>query len=393
MTAGTEPVTTPATTGELVEIDGVVLPAATLARIRGATDHAQAAGTVRAYASAWSRFETWCTAHGHTPLPAAPIVIAAYLVDAADTVTESGERAYSPATLSTWVAAIADRHRRTAGPGDGPVPTAHELVRATLAGIRREYAAAGDRPRVPRAPLLTDDIMNLVTVARAEVTGWASEVYERRDSAILLLGYAGSLRRSELAALAGGDITLHPDDGAHLALRRSKTDQDGYGTVHALPRAQDPVRCPPCAYVRWAAVVAASDRGGRRAVIRLLTTAAPIDAGHVCTDPATAPKVAARRPLLRAIRQNGLLGDAALSGAAVHAVVRRRAELAGYPNDQLALLGAHSLRAGFVTQARRNGATPEEVMAQTDHHTAAMVERYRRDNAPLIGNAVIRLGL
>ncbi len=369
-----------------------VLSVQTAARIADAVADAQAPGTTRAYASAWRRFEGWCSRSGHRALPAAPEVVAAYLVDAADTVDpESGERVYAPATMAKWLVAIADRHRRA---GVEPVPTGSALVRATLAGIRRRYAAAGERPRVPRAPLLTDDIMGIVTAARGQVDGWAAAVHERRDSAILLLGFAGALRRSELAALTGGDVVLHPLDGLHLQLRRSKTDQEGRGAVVAVPRAADPVRCPPCAWVRWAQTVVAFDRGGRRAVIRLLTDPAPFDqgSGHVCRS-SVSPCVAVRRPVFRSIRQNGLLSESALSGASVHAVIRRRAGRAGFDPAAVELLGGHSLRAGFVTQAFRAGADTHAIMRQTRHASPAMVERYARESAPLIGNAVTELGL
>ena len=145
------------------------LEAAVRARILCAAGNSQSAGTRRAYDSAWRRFAGWCSTNGHTALPAHPATVAAYLVEAADTWTPGGTRAYSPATLTKWVAAIADRHRRA---GVEVSPTQHETVRATLAGIRREYAAAGDRPRNPRSPLLTDDVLAIVSAARAQARGW-----------------------------------------------------------------------------------------------------------------------------------------------------------------------------------------------------------------------------
>lgn len=79
--------------------------------------------------------------------------MAAYLVGAADTLTVDGTRAYAPSTFDKWIAAVADRHRATGHDN----PCGHEMVRATLSGIRRDYASAGERPRRPRAPLLTAD--------------------------------------------------------------------------------------------------------------------------------------------------------------------------------------------------------------------------------------------
>ncbi|KHJ70488.1 tyrosine-type recombinase/integrase [Rhodococcus sp. Chr-9] len=358
----------------------------TLSQVVGAAARSRSESTRRNYAADWQRFAAWCAQEGHVALPAHPLTVAAYLLEASATVTETGERAYSPATLARWVAGIGYHHRRAGH----PAPGSDELVTATLSGIRRDYAAAGERPRSPRAPLLTADIVTIVEKMRADCGSWAAEVLERRDSAILLLGFAGAFRRSELVALTCSDISLHRLDGLHIKLRKSKTDQEGRGSIRALPFTHSHVSCPPCAWMRWAQVVAAFDAGGRPAVIRLLRTAKPFEA-HVCRG--SRPRMVPASPLLRSIRKNGNLSDTALSGAAVHKAIRRRAAQAGYDPDTVQQLGGHSLRAGFVTQAFRNGASAHAIMRQTGHTTPAMLETYAREHAPLIGNAVTNLGL
>ncbi|MDJ0397490.1 site-specific integrase [Rhodococcus rhodochrous] len=363
-----------------------VLPAETLTTVAGTVSRSRSESTRRNYAADWARFTAWCQREGHVALPAHPLTVAAYLLESASTVTEAGERAYSPSTLARWVAGIGYHHRRAGH----PAPGSDELVTATLSGIRRDYAAAGERPRTPRAPLLTADIVTIVERARADSGSWAAEVLERRDSAILLLGFAGAFRRSELVALACSDVLLHRLDGLHIRLRKTKTDQEGRGSIRALPFTHNHASCPPCAWMRWAQVVAAFDHGGRPAVIRLLRTAEPFEA-HVCRG--VRPRTVPSSPLLRSIRKNGNLSDAALSGAAVHQVIRRRAEQAGYDPEIVQQLGGHSLRAGFVTQAFRNGASAHAIMRQTGHSTPAMLETYAREHAPLIGNAVTNLGL
>ncbi|KAA0922073.1 integrase [Rhodococcus sp. 06-470-2] len=362
------------------------IPPAVAKRIASAVQSSRSEGTRKTYAAAWRRFTSWCETNGHVTLPAHPVTVAAYLVDAADTRNEAGERAYAVATFGTWIAAINHQHRITGHLS----PSAHELVTATLSGIRREYAAAGDRPRTPRDPLLVDDIKLLVETARNRCRGWADEVLERRDSAILLLGFAGAYRRSELSELLCGDVTVHRHDGLHIRLRKSKTDQEGRGAVKALPYTESHQTCPPCAYVRWAQVIAAFDAGGRPSVIRLLRKRDPFD-GHVCRG--GVPRTAARVPLLRAVAKNGNLGSTALSGAAIHQTIRRRAEHAGYDSTALAKLGGHSLRAGFVTQGNRNGADGSAIARQTGHASLDSVEVYRREHAPLLGNAVSDIGL
>ena len=363
-----------------------VLPAETLAQVAGAVNRSRSESTRRNYATDWRRFTDWCHAEGHTALPAHPVTVAAYLLAAATVVDETGRRSYSPATLARWVAGIGHHHRRAGY----SAPGTDEVVTATLSGIRRDYATTGDRPREPRAPLLTTDILAIVDKARTDCAGWADEVLERRDSAILLLGFAGAFRRSEIVELTCRDVSLHRLDGLHIRLRKSKTDQEGRGTIRALPFTHSHTSCPPCAWMRWAQIVAASDTGGRPAVIRLLRNAEPFEA-HVCRG--SRPRTIPDSPLLRSIRKNGNLSDTALSGAAVHKAIRRRAELTGYDPDLVKQLGGHSLRAGFVTQAFRNGASAHAIMRQTGHTTPAMLETYAREHAPLIGNAVTNLGL
>lgn len=205
------------------------------------------------------------------------------------------------------------------------------------------------------------------------------------------MGFAGAFRRSELVGLQVADVIRHRHDGLHVRLRRSKTDQDGDGVTRALPRTTSHASCPPCAYSRWLQVVAAFDGGGRPAVIRLLRTAPELEA-HLCQG--SLPQVPGLQvPLFRSVRRNGNLSTSGLSGAAVHKMVRRRAAAAGYDEMLVAALGGHSLRAGFVTQAFRNGADAHAIMRQTGHTGPAMLEVYAREHAPLIGNAVNQIGL
>jgi integrase len=93
------------------------------------------------------------------------------------------------------------------------------------------------------------------------------------------------------------------------------------------------------------------------------------------------------------VHKTGAIGPAAMSGDAVNEMIRRRAEQAGFTAAQIALLGGHSLRAGFVTEAFRAGADAHSIMRQTGHRSPVMLEVYAREHAPLTGNAVTRLGL
>jgi site-specific recombinase XerD len=408
---------------EAVAVSGgpSVLGERALADVLAAVDASTAANTKRAYRSDWARFTGWAAERGFPPLPAAALVVAHYVTEAAAEQTSVGRWRYTPATLSRWVSSINQFH--TAAGLDAPGRA--EVVRRALSGVRRIRAL----PPVRRSPLLLDDLRVLMLHLSTRVTEWPAGVAARRDAALLLMGFAGAYRRSELVGLTVGDVTLHPADGLHVRLRSSKTDQEARGAVKALPYGRDPVTCPPCAYLRWREVLhafdtaAAADGGDgaqRRAVLRVLrrqTTAQTAAAGggaeesaeapateeeseageggvlHVCRTIRVPAPVDPGRVLFPSVHATGVIRDRAMTGHAVNEMIRRRAAQAGFTPVQTALLGGHSLRAGFVTEAFRQGADAHAIMRQTGHRSPVMLEVYAREHAPLVGNAVTRLGL
>jgi integrase len=227
--------------------------------------------------------------------------------------------------------------------------------------------------------------------------------------ALLLMGFAGAHRRSELVALTLEDVTLHPTDGLHVRLRTSKTDQEARGTVKALPYGRDPVTCPPCAYVRWRQILHASDtadpEGRRRAVMTVLrrqTSSTATSGGgdgedlevqHCCRGARLHEPADPNRALFPPVHATGAIGATAMTGHGIAEMIQRRAAAAGFTPAQVAQLGGHSLRAGFVTEAFRAGADAHAIMRQTGHRSPVMLEVYAREHAPLVGNAVTRLGL
>jgi len=99
------------------------------------------------------------------------------------------------------------------------------------------------------------------------------------------------------------------------------------------------------------------------------------------------------RPLFPTAHKTGAIGDRAMTGHAIAEMIQRRAAAAGFTPAQVDRLGGHSLRAGFVTEAFRAGADAHAIMRQTGHRSPVMLEVYAREHAPLVGNAVTRLGL
>jgi len=290
----------------------------------------KAASTQRAYHTDWRDFEGWCAAHGLAALPASPETVALYLTVRAETC--------KPATLARRVAAISRAHQLA----DHPSPTTSATVRAVVSGIRR---AKGTAQRV-KAPAVTRELRAMVEALPPTLLG-------RRDHALLLLGFAGAFRRSELVALDVADVA-ETADGLVVTIRRSKTDQEGAGRRIGIPYGSHPASCPVRATRAWLA-------------------AAGIAEGA----------------LFRGVDRHGnLLGR--LSDKGVARVVQRAAAAAGLDPKNYA---GHSLRAGLATAAAQGGAPERVIMAQTGHKSTAMVRRYIRDGELFTDNATTYTGL
>src|SRR5229473_666604 len=208
--------------------DASSLPAALGPDLAAAVDLAKAenvASTRKAYGTDFRIFREWCEARGVSALPAAPETVAAYLAAHAATSKAS--------TLGRRVAAIGYAHK-LAGL---ETPTDAEGVKATMRGIRRTFGSA----RVRKAPAVSGKMLGMVATAPNNLAGI-------RDRALLLLGFAGAFRRSELVALDVADIE-ETETGLLVTIRQSKTDQEGAGDVIALARGD--VACPVKALRAW----------------------------------------------------------------------------------------------------------------------------------------------
>ncbi|APU21226.1 site-specific recombinase XerD [Actinoalloteichus sp. GBA129-24] len=350
----------------------------------------QSPNTLRAYRTDWVAWSAWCTRENRQALPADPVDLAVYLALAADTRrdgTDPPRWAFSPATLDRKAAAIAAVHAANGLPS----PTRADVVRLTLRGIRRARRARPARKR----PILLHTLEALL--AERPPATWPGGVTRRRDALLLLVGFAGALRRSELAALTFADIATETDPATgepllivHLGVTKTDTTATAHHQV-VLPRGARPHTCPVCAFADWTELVETHRRGGQDAVRTLLDTPGPDDRVHRCHrfTPATALHDLAT-PLLPAVNRHGGLADRPLSGRAVSELVKRYALRAGLDPD---LFGGHSLRAGFATQAALGGAGDREIMRQGRWSNPRTVHRYIRVANPLDDNAVTRLGL
>ncbi len=292
---------------------------------------AKAPATLRAYRSDWAHFTTWCDLHGRSALPAEPETVALYLSDLA--------RVAKPATLQRRLSSISQAHQAAGH----PTPTVDPVVRAVHAGIRRTQGTAP----IVKAPAVTAELRAMVTHLPGDLRGV-------RDRAMLLVGFAAALRRSELVALDVADVA-ETAEGLVVTLRRSKTDPEGAGRRIGVPYGSHPATCPVRALRAW-------------------TETAGVVNG----------------PLFVTIDRAGRLGTARASDRAVARAVQRAAQAAGLDPARYA---GHSLRAGLATSAAAAGASERSIMNQTSHKSLPMVRRYIRDGSLFSDNAAATVGL
>ena len=287
---------------------------------RAYVDASRAPTTRRAYEADWHRFALWCHERDAPALPAEPALVAVYLASLAD-------RGLAPPSIARALAAIAYAHKRA---GELPPQRAPGgiLINDALAGIRRSRTSRPDR----KDPADADTVMQLLW----SIQGTALPAL--RDRALIALGMALAARRSELVALDVADLAWQ-ERGLRITIRRSKTDQEGEGAIVAVPEGR---RLTPLIHLRtWLA-------------------AAGITEG----------------PIFRPFWKGGRIREARLSDHAVACIIKARALAAGLDPARYA---GHSLRAGFVTEAARNGADIWKIQQVSRHKSMQVLSTYVRD--------------
>jgi integrase len=353
--------------------------------------HTLSANTRRAYAKAWRSFEGFCGDFGLDALPAHPETVRWYVAWMSNQTDEWGLPRFALATIRQYLAGVADRHLH-----DGYLdPTGHRGVSDLVRGLAKLRATRPDRKR----PLLLEDVTRIIGGMEHDV--YPSGVSAARDAAALWLGFAGALRRSEAAGLRLNSLELHPGDGIHVHVGSSKADQANVlPDVVVLPFGSTPRTCAPCAMQRWIALLQTAGitdaRERRRGFMQRLYSYQLGD--HVCGAAGSGQLIGGTEllspaPLLRATyrnRKDARIHDRGISGDALNTMLSMRMTEAGM--DPTAY-GFHSLRAGHVTQARRNGAGTEEIMRAGRWQKAETVNVYDREYNPAARNSVMRLGL
>src|SRR5712692_8996356 len=308
-----------------------IVPSPSLERVREFIRASKAESTLRGYQSDWRHFLKWAQQHDICPLPASPETVASYIAECAGHLKTG--------SIQRRLNAIAEAHKAVGLES----PTSAGMVRNTLKGIKRTIGTAA----VQKAPTLTDDIRAMVDATDAGLIGC-------RDRAVILLGFAGAFRRSEIVGLDAEDCEFGKD-GLTVTLRRSKTDQEGEGRKIGIPYGSNPETCPVRVLQAW-------------------LEQAGISSG----------------PLFRSLNRHGQLQPGRLSGVDVARIVKKLADRAGLDASQYA---GHSLRAGHATTAAIAGASERSIMNQTGHRSVQMVRRYIRDGNLFRENSASKLGL
>lgn len=306
--------------------DPVLLDAA-----RSYAANSRAEATRRAYRSDWEGFSAWCEGRGRPAMPASPETVALYLSDLADV--------RKPSTLARKSAAISVAHQSAGHPS----PCSSVLVHSVMSGIRRAKGTA----QTKKAPVRVAHLRKGLETLPDNQLGM-------RDRALLLIGYAGGFRRSELSALDVSDVEFVPE-GVTITVRRSKTDQEGRGMKKAIPYGSRSDTCPV------KALRAYLDETG-----------------------------IAEGPLFRRAVKGGRVTRERMGGRSVADAVKRLAPAMGLDAAQV---GGHSMRAGLVTDAYAAGVPEAVIMAQTGHRSHQVMGGYRREANLFKQNAAASVGL
>ena len=299
------------------------LPAVSLVEaLKAAAGYAKAsrsAATWRAYEADWKGFSHWCRAVDLLPLPATSHTVALF-------IAAEAKRGRAPSTLGRRLAAIRLMHVGAQYPSPHDALEVDEVLR----GIRRAWK----RPPTHKAPAVDDKIMRMVDAVGPQT------LKGLRDRALLLLGFAGAFRRSELVALDTDHLTAQVE-GLSVRIASSKTDQEGVGQVVAIPRVVASPYCPVQALFDW-------------------LIAAEITSGAV----------------FRHVHRGDTVARTRLSGQSVALIIKELAAKAGLDPSRYA---GHSLRSGFLTSAARNRASIFKMADQSRHKSLDVLRAYVRN--------------
>ena len=283
--------------------------------------NSKAANTLRAYRADFKDFSAFCAKNGLNSMPTEPKILALYLTHLSATSKFS--------TLKRRIATISVIHKMKGHYLD----TKHPVIMENLHGIKR---VKGSNQKAKKPILISD--LKLIINAIGQTN--QSEKKKNRDKALILVGFSGGFRRSELVDINYDDLEF-VDEGVKIFIKRSKTDQSGEGMTKAIPYFDNKLFCPVTNLKNW------------------------IDYSEI---------------------NSGKIFD--ISDKSVALIIKKYASLSGLDSNRY---GGHSLRSGFATSAAESGAEERNIMAMTGHKTTQMVRRYIQEANLFKNNALNKI--
>ncbi len=294
----------------------------------------KANNTIRAYKSDFKDFGAFCTKHGFNSLPTNPKIVALYLTYL------SGKDA-KISTLRRRLVSISMMHKYKGHYLD----TKHPVIIENLMGIKRTKGSM----QKGKKPILINHLQSIIKVINEDKI---AEIRKLRDKTIILVGFGGGFRRTELISIDYEDLEFVPE-GLKITIRRSKTDQFGEGMTKGIPYFSNKNFCPASHLKKW--IELAKITGG---------------------------------PIFKRFTKGGTLTPNRLTDQTVVLIIKKYLGLAGIDSKNYS---GHSLRSGFATVSAESGADERSIMTMTGHKTTQMVRRYIRDANLFKNNALNKI--
>ena len=290
----------------------------------------KANNTLRAYKSDFKDFGAFCAKHGLNSLPTEPKIVSIYLTHLS--------KHFKISTLRRRLVSIGMVHKLKGHYLD----TKHPIIVENLMGIRRVKGSI----QQGKKPILISHLKLIINVINDQKI---EEIKKLRDKTIILIGFSGGFRRSELISIDYEDLEIVPE-GLKIIIRRSKTDQFGEGMLKGLPYFSNETYCPIINLKKW------------------------LEISKIKTG-----------PIFRRFAKGSTLTNKRLTDQSVVLLMKKYLTLAGIENKNFA---GHSLRSGFATVAAESGADERSIMAMTGHKTTQMVRRYIKEANLFKNNAL-----
>ena len=295
--------------------------------------NSKANNTLRAYKSDFRDFGAFCAKNGLDSLPTEPKIVSLYLTNLSKNSKMS--------TLKRRLVSISMVHRLKGHYLD----TKHPIIIENLMGIKRVKGSI----QKGKKPILINHLKSIINVIDQQEI---NEIKKSRDKTIVLVGFGGGFRRTELISINHEDLEFVPE-GVKITLKRSKTDQFGEGMVKGLPYFSNELYCPVINLKKW------------------------LELSNIKSG-----------PIFRRFVKGSVLTNNRLTDQSVVLIIKNYLNLAGIENKNYS---GHSLRSGFATVAAESGADERSIMAMTGHKTTQMVRRYIREANIFKNNALSKI--